>query len=162
MRVCRICGASQSDGNARCSICGTLLPDQIIPEAGGPPVHETEIKRCEYCGKINEKTAVRCENCGAFLGSTRRIREPQNTPGEQLVLHVSTGETLQITTQTVIGRAYQPQLWDVYSPRAAFRINRTADGGYELENLKTNRKTPLRFHKSYILGRKTFQIEKEG
>lgn len=162
MKICRICGASHPDEDVRCSICSTLLPDQIVPEADDPPVHETEIKRCECCGKTHEKTAVRCDNCGAFLGSTRRIREPQNTSTEQLVLRVSTGETLQITPQTVIGRAYQPQLWDAYSPRAAFRINQTADGGYELENLKTNRKIPLRFQESYILGRKTFQIEKEG
>lgn len=161
MKICRICGASHADGESRCRVCSTLLPEQIIPDPGGPQTQGAEIKRCGCCGKTNEKTAVRCVNCGAFLGAAERLRESAEPTEETLVLHVSTGEKLQIATSAIIGREYQPQVWDAYAPRAAYRIHPKGNGAYELENLKTNRRTAVRFHEPYLLGRKTFQIEKE-
>jgi hypothetical protein len=158
MKICRICGVSNADDATRCCVCGTILPEQTIAEnRSGQTVPET--KKCSLCGKINNKTAVRCSACGTFLGPAGREQTSASVPADKLALIVSTGETLQITTETIIGRAYQPQLWDVYTPRAAFRVSRAGEE-YELENLKTNQRMQLRFNTPYPLGRKTFVIKK--
>ena len=161
MKVCRICGVSNSDDLTRCCVCGTILPEQSVAENNRKQTVGKELKRCGGCGAENQKTAVRCARCGAFLGAAERVHVTLNTPADKLVLVVSTGETLQITTETIIGRAYQPQLWDVYAPRSAFRVSHTENNGYMLENLKTNEQTPLRLNAPYSLGRKTFVIRKE-
>lgn len=157
MKVCPICGVRNDDAQVRCAACDTLLPESVS-ETDSEQAEFTERKVCAQCGKQYPRTAVRC-TCGAFLGVAERraVEKPLWT----LRLQACTGETFTVTKDTIIGRAYQPQIWDVYAPRMAYRVHRKQET-YEIENLQTHRRSSLRFGEKYTLGRKTFSIRKEG
>lgn len=161
MKVCTICGAENESELKRCKVCKALLPEvEISPDRVQRPEGES-VKICEKCGATCGKNAVRCEKCGAFLNNSRRYVE--RTAEENiapLVLQTDSGEVVTLFSGQIIGRQYQPKLWDIYTPRAAYKIS-FKNGRYLLENLKDNSSTPIDFKKEYRVGRKKVKFISE-
>lgn len=160
MKRCRICSSEFDNGEVRCSVCGTLLPQTEV----SAPVKERRklIKKCSYCGTINTPDKVRCRYCNHFLGRTHS--ESLNSPAEGVIVtaELETGETIMLRSNDIIGREYQPELWDAYTSRALYRVY-SDNGVVMLENLKYKKRMTLDYNRKYQAGQKNFRfIKKEG
>ena len=118
------------------------------------------VKKCLYCGKINEPETVRCLKCGKFLGRTQS--ELLSSPAEGVIVTVEleTGETISLRNNDILGREYQPEVWDSYTPRAMFRVY-SDNGVLMLEDLKYKKRTKLDYNSNYKAGRKNFNFVKK-
>lgn len=159
MKVCTVCGAEYVQDLVRCEVCHALLPEA---EVSAPPLQNSRscaVKICEKCGKENSKTAIRCA-CGHFLSNNAtRVKKTTSQDAEPLLLQVNSGEMLTLMPGEIIGRQYQPKLWDIYTSRAAYRVG-FSDGQYMLEDLKASSVVPVAFGKAYRIGRKTMTFQK--
>lgn len=159
MKRCRICSSEFDNGEVRCSVCGTLLPQTEVPASASE--RKKLIKKCSYCGTINTPDKVRCRHCNQFLGRTHS--ELLNRPTERVIVTVEleTGETLSIRNNDIIGREYQPELWDAYTSKTLYRVY-SDNGVVMLENLKYKKRMVLDYNRKYQAGRKRFKFIKKA
>ena len=162
MKICSICGTEHTADQIRCSICGVLLPTVEVPEIRRKSSSFVEMKRCSHCGRLNKRTAVRCTNCGAYLEATEQYNlDTVSRSNAPIFLSVSSGEVIQIAHNMIIGREYQPEIWDAYAGRAAFRLQTDKNGAFTIENLKTHDCNVIKLNMPYHLGRKTFTFTRK-
>lgn len=155
MKRCRICKNEFYGEEVRCLVCGSLLPQTDIPmsfEKNGRLV-----KICSCCGKTNLPSSIRCESCNMFLGKSQTVGSNRADDGVVLVAELETGERISLKNNDIIGRSYQPGLWDAYTPRALYRVCLSGNEPM-LENLKYRRKIKLYYNEPYHAGRKTFRF----
>ncbi len=164
MKICAICGTEHPSEQVRCSLCGSMLPSMEVPAPHIAAASCIQIKKCPHCDHLNNKTAVRCVRCGSFLGATERRRVKNVSRATDAVyLTVSTGEAFRLEPDMIIGREYQPEIWDVYASRAAFRLLSDEAGSFTIEDLRTHDCEKIQWNTPYHLGRKSFIItKKEG
>ena len=159
MKKCRICSSVYDNGEVRCSVCGTLLPQTEVPASASE--RKKLIKKCTYCGTINTPDKVRCRQCNHFLGRTQSESLGGSVQGVIVTVELETGETFFLRNNDIIGREYQPSLWDAYTPRALYRVY-SDNSIIMLENLKYRKRVPLDYTKEYQAGRKKFKFIKKA
>ena len=152
MKKCPVCGIEHNDEALRCAACGTMLPDVSV----GKRTSSKRMKLCSKCGEENEVTRIRCVKCGALLPDPT-IRKTDSAVFHHKLIK-ATGEELQLENGMILGRAYQPDFWDVYTPRAFLRVYEET-GRLVLEWLKAHRKETVSAGASGKIGRIEFRIE---
>ena len=161
VKICAVCGAENESEYIRCCVCQAVLPET---EVLSPPIRSTEqmlVRLCDRCGAVCNKNAIKCTKCGQFLKGPRvcskatEAREPA-----PLTARADSGEILTLTAGQVIGRQYQPKIWDAYAPRALYKVHFT-DGRYVLENLKDLSFRDVDYETDYKIGRKKMRFEEK-
>lgn len=159
MKKCRICSSEYDNGEVRCSVCGTLLPQTEVPASASE--RKKLIKKCSYCGTINTPDKVRCRQCNHFLGRTQGESLSGSVQGVIVTAELETGETVSLRNNDIIGREYQPSLWDAYTSRALYKVY-SDNGVIMLENIKYRKRVLLDYNKEYQAGRKKFKFIKKA
>lgn len=159
MKICVVCGAENESEQNRCCVCQSVLPETEVFSA---PIQSTEqkaVRICEKCGTICNKNAIKCTKCGHFLKGSR-VYSSKNMVKQKsvpLTVYVDSGEILTLTAGQVIGRRYQPEIWDAYTPRVLYKVH-FIDGHYVLENLKDLSFQDVIYETDYIIGRKRMRF----
>ena len=162
MKICTVCGTENDSETIRCSVCQAILPETEFLSTPFSLSEENAVKICDRCETVCDKNAIKCTKCGCFLRGSRVYSKVGNTPETTpLTMCVDSGEIITVTAGQVIGRQYQPEIWDAYTPRAFYKVHFTK-GHYVLENLKDFSFQPVNYGKSYTIGRKEirFTIDK--
>lgn len=158
MKVCVVCGTENESEHIRCCVCQAVLPETEVFFAPIKPTEQNAVRICDKCGTICDKNAIKCTKCGHFLKGSRvysKATEVQKTT--PLTVHVDSGEILTLTAGQVIGRQYQPEIWDAYTPRVLYKVH-FIDGHYVLENLKDLSFQDVIYETDYIIGRKRMRF----
>ena len=155
MKICTVCSAENESERSRCEVCNAILPQTEVFE---PPIVTVETKSniiCNSCGRANSKTAVRCEGCGSVLtsngsGGVRKARRSRNF--KPLRMKLASGEVVTLSHGQIIGREYQPKVFDAYAPRSAYMIIFDS-GKYYIKDVKTAEEILVEPGREYVIGR---------
>lgn len=158
MKICTVCGAENDSEHIRCGVCRAVLPETEMISAPIRAFEHKSIKICDRCGNKCDKNAVKCSRCGSFLKGARVCSKVSEIhKAEPLKVCVDSGEKITLTAGQIIGRQYQPKIWDAYTPRALYKIH-FVDGNYALENLKNSSFQPVKYGVNYTIGRKKIRF----
>lgn len=158
MKICTICGAENESESIRCCLCQSFLPEVEVFSAQVQPSEQGTVKICDRCGAVCDKNAVKCTKCGRFLNVSRvNSVSRENSAPAPLTARIDSGEIITLEAGQIIGRQYQPRIWDVYTPRVLYKVHFT-DGHYMLENLKDSSFQPVRYGTDYSIGRKKMRF----
>ena len=91
---------------------------------------------------------VRCRKCNHFLGRTQSESLGGSVQGVIVTVELETGETFSLHNNDIIGREYQPSLWDAYTPRVLYKVY-SDNGVVMLEDLKYKKRLQLDYNKEY-------------
>lgn len=152
MKKCLVCGSESNNEDSKCSVCGAILPTSVFDKRE----NHIKIKPCFFCGTENDPSRIRCSKCNRILKGVT-VKKWATAVFPYKIVKES-GEELLLEDGMVLGRAYQPEFWDVYTPRSFLRIS-LENNHICLEWLKERRKEAVPIGTSRKIGRTTFKIE---
>lgn len=154
MKICTVCSAENESERVRCAVCNSILPLTEVLDSPIAAAEESGGIICSSCGKENDRSAVRCEGCGRVLATSKsgvkRLQRRRNL--KPLRMKLASGEVVTLLHGQVIGREYQPKVFDAYAPRSAYTVV-FKSGKYYIRDNKTAAEIPVEEGREYVIGR---------